>query len=105
MESITVAPSTNGANERTAGGRFAPGNAGGPGNPHAQQTARLRAALLEAVSEDDLRDVVIKLVELAKAGSIPAIREPLDRSLGKARLDVAIEATPPRLAANTARLI
>jgi hypothetical protein len=50
--------------------------------------------LLAAVSDDDLRAVVSTLVEMAKAGDLAAIRELLDRVLGKptAALDVAIAA-------------
>ncbi|MBI4717157.1 MAG: hypothetical protein HY763_05075 [Planctomycetes bacterium] len=76
-------PSPNGDNGRDAAGRFAPGNAGGPGNPRARHSAALRRALLEAVSDDDIRLVVEKLVELAKAGDLAAIRELLDRTIGR----------------------
>lgn len=68
----------------TAGGKFAVGNPGGPGNPHGGQVARLRAAMLEAVSEDDMRAVALKLVELAKGGDLKAIDLLLTRTLGKA---------------------
>ncbi len=37
-------PSTNGSNGRDAGGRFASGNRGGPGNPYAKRTAAIRGA-------------------------------------------------------------
>ena len=57
----------------TPNGKFAAGNPGGPGNPHGGQVARLRAVMLEAVSEDDMRAVVLKLVELAKEGDLKAI--------------------------------
>ncbi len=75
--------SPNGANGRDQHGRFAPGNAGGPGNPHAQQVAKLRAALLDAVTEDDLREIVAALVQAAKMGDTAAAREVLDRTIGK----------------------
>ena len=52
------APSTNG---RTPRGQFATGNPGGPGNPYARRTAALRSALLDAVTEADIRAI-------AKAG-------------------------------------
>ncbi len=74
-------PSTNG---RTPRGQFAKGNPGGPGNPYARRTAALRSALLDAVTEQDIRAVARALVKRAKAGEIPAIRELLDRLLGKA---------------------
>ena len=77
-------PSPNGDNgDRDASGRFAPGNAGGPGNPHAKQASRLRAAMLQAVTAEDMNAIVTKLIELAKTGSVPAAREVLDRCLGR----------------------
>ena len=88
--SITTEPSTNG---RTAKGQFAKGNPGGPGNPHAKRVAGLRQALLEAVSEDDLRAIAKTLVKKAKGGDLPAIRELLNRVLGKVQDDT--EASPP----------
>jgi len=52
------APSPNGGNGRNAAGRFVEGNVGGPGNPHAKEVARLRSAMLNAVTVDDLRAIV-----------------------------------------------
>ena len=75
-------PSATGANGRTAGGRFAPGNACGRGNPHARRVARLRAELLRAVEPQDLRDVMSALLARAKAGEIAAVKELLQRLLG-----------------------
>lgn len=78
-----------------ASGRFRLGNAGGPGNPHAAQVARLRAAMLAAVTPDDVADLVRTLLELAKGGNVAAIRELLDRVLGKSEaidLVVRVEA-------------
>jgi hypothetical protein len=75
-------PSTNGSNGRTAGGRFAKGNAGGPGNPHARPAARLRSALFKAVTPDDLRDVIQALLTAAKGGDVSAAKELMQRLLG-----------------------
>jgi hypothetical protein len=75
-------PSTTG-NGRDGGGRFAPGNQYAKGNPHAAHVARLRAALLHAVSPDDMREVVAKLVEKAKTGDVPAVRELIERTTGR----------------------
>ena len=69
--------------DRAAGGRFAPGNSGGPGNPFALRTARLRAALYEAVTREDLVAVIQALVQKAREGNVAAARELLDRLLGK----------------------
>ena len=48
-----VKPSTKGSNGRDEHGRFLPGHPGGPGNPHAKQTGKLRSAMLKAVTEKD----------------------------------------------------
>jgi len=48
-------PSTNG---RKSNGQFAEGNKCGIGNPYARRVARLRSALLDAVGEDGLADIV-----------------------------------------------
>ncbi len=80
----TRQPLPNGSNGyRDASGRFARGNAGGPGNPYAKQVGSLRSAMIEAVTPSDLKAVTRKLIVLAKSGNVPAIREILDRTLGK----------------------
>lgn len=75
--------------ERTPNGRFAKGNPGGPGNPHARKVAALRSALIGAVSEQDVAAIVRALVEKAKGGDVAAVKELLSRTLGPAEaLDV-----------------
>jgi hypothetical protein len=76
-------PTLNGDNGRDARGRFVKGNAGGPGNPLAARVAKLRSALLNAVTEDDMREIVRKLVSLAKDGDTVAARILFDRVLGR----------------------
>jgi hypothetical protein len=76
------APSPKGANGRDAGGRFAVGWRGGPGNPFAKRVAKLRATLFRSVNPADLRDVVGALLTSAKGGDVPAARELLQRLLG-----------------------
>jgi hypothetical protein len=87
-------PSTNG---RTSRGQFAKGNPGGPGNPYARRTAALRSALLDAVTEADIRAVAKALVKRAKDGEVPAVRELLDRILGRASDVQAQTAAPAEL--------
>ncbi len=77
---MSESPLPNGPNgaggcERQASGRFAPGNAGGPGNPYARQVPTLRSALLNAVTPADMTAIVSKLVSDAKAGSVAGSRE------------------------------
>jgi hypothetical protein len=68
---------------RDGGGRFAKGNPGGPGNPFARQVAALRREALAAVTPEDVRAIVTKLVELARAGSVPAAKLVLAYTVGK----------------------
>ena len=76
-------PLPNGANGgRDPKGRFAKGNPGGPGNPDAAKVARLRTALLEAVSAGDVKAIIKSLVKQAKHGDVAAAKVTLDRLLG-----------------------
>ena len=78
-------PLTNGSNgDRDLHGRFASGNAyGRRGSPHAAKVASWRSALTETVTVDDMAEVFRVLVERAKAGESWAVKELLDRTLGK----------------------
>lgn len=79
-------PSPNGQSAksgRTSNGRFALGNPGGPGNPHGRRSAWLREQVLEAVTDRDMQAVVRALISKAKGGDIAAIRELLNRVLGR----------------------
>ena len=71
------------ATGRGTDGKFATGNAFGKGNPVQRHAQRLRQLFVTAVSEQDIRDIVLKLVELAKAGDIAAANLLLTRALGK----------------------
>jgi hypothetical protein len=54
----------------------------------------LRSALLASVTERDIRQVAQALLARAKQGEVPAVRELLDRLLGKAG-DITPEDTGP----------
>jgi hypothetical protein len=82
IQAPTLTP--NGTNGRLPNGRFGVGNPGGPGNPQAKRVAALRRAMLKSVKPEDIEAVIVKLVELAKAGDTTAARELLDRVIGKA---------------------
>lgn len=79
---MTGGPSPNGANgERDRRGRFAPGCRGGPGNPLARQSEKLRAELVRAVKAD-FPKIAETLIQRACAGEEWAMRMVLDRALG-----------------------
>ncbi len=71
------------ADGRDHNGRFTKGNPGGPGNPLGGQVARLRAALINAVSEQDMEAIIYKLVEKARSGDTAAAKVVLERCLGR----------------------
>lgn len=68
---------------RGPGGRFAKGNPGGPGNPLGGKVSKLRAALVRAVTEEDIRAIAGRLVQDAREGDLGATRELLLRTLGR----------------------
>jgi hypothetical protein len=68
---------------RDAAGRFVKGNAGGTGNPFARRVARLRSALLDAVTEGDLQAVARRLVLQAKNGDVAAAKLLLLYTVGR----------------------
>src|SRR5688572_8602794 len=68
---------------RDVNGRFRSGNPGGPGNPFARNVASLRMALLEAISHDDVKEVIEAIKEKARQGDVPAARLLLSYAIGK----------------------
>jgi hypothetical protein len=80
-------------NGRDAQGRFGPGNAGGPGNPFARKVAELRSAFLNAISKEEMRDIVRQLVAEAQLGDKAAIKLLFQYCIGKP----APAASPDRL--------
>jgi ribosomal protein L17 len=76
-------PSTTEPNGRDKHGRFIAGNRIAIGNPHAKRVAQLRSSLLKSVSRDDVKEIVRKLVSLAKEGDTVAARILFDRILGR----------------------
>ena len=76
-------PSTNGTSGRKSNGQFAEGNRCGTGNPYARRVARLRSALLDAVGENGLADIVQGMVTAAKGGDVAAAKLLLSYLLGK----------------------
>jgi hypothetical protein len=68
---------------REANGQFAPGNAGGPGNPFARKVAALRKAIVEAITQEDVKEIVAVLKQQAKEGSAAAIKLIFQYAIGK----------------------
>ncbi len=68
---------------RSANGRFGPGNRLGRGNPIAGRAAKIRAVLLKKVTPKVASQIADELIEQAVAGDLAAIKELLDRTIGK----------------------
>jgi hypothetical protein len=68
---------------RDANGRFAKGNPGGPGNPFGRLVAKLRLALLESVTPEDIQAIAQTLTQLAKEGDVQAAKLVLAYTIGK----------------------
>jgi hypothetical protein len=93
-------PSPNGSNGRDTGGRFARGNPGGPGNPHARRVAALRQTVLDTVGIEGITEIVGGLVAAAKAGDVAAAKLVLGYAIGQPTPAV----DPDRLDADEARV-
>jgi len=76
-------PSTHGDSNRGKDGRFQSGNKFGKGNPLAGRAAKIRAVLLGKLSPEQAAVIADSLVEKAKKGNLPAVRELFDRTVGK----------------------
>ena len=74
----------NGDNGRKADGKFAKGNkiAKGHKGPHAKRRAEITRRLLNA-AEDEIDTVIASLVRAAKRGKPWAVKEVLDRCIGR----------------------
>ncbi len=71
------------ASGRAQGGRFAPGNKHGRGNPHAQRHYRYGQLFEEAVSDEDFKQIVRTVVKFAMAGDTTAAKIVLERLMGR----------------------
>jgi hypothetical protein len=78
-EQTTQQPSES----RDAKGRFSKGNKAGPGNPFARKVAELRAALVNYVTEDDMKHLCFVLKMRAEGGDMVAMKLLLQYVLGK----------------------
>jgi hypothetical protein len=64
-------------------GYFTAGNPGGPGNPFAGKIAVFRAALLKTITAEDIKALVMTLIESGKNGDTAAARLVLAYAVGK----------------------
>jgi hypothetical protein len=68
---------------RDGAGKFTPGNAGGPGNPFARRVAHLRSVMVQAISDEDIAAIIVKLMEQARAGDAASAKVLFQYVIGK----------------------
>lgn len=88
--------------------RFAPGNAGGPGNPHGKAQEKFRAALIKCVTPEEFRKLGRKMYDTAMSGDVGAAKLIMDRLAGKVPLPLEVtevEKPDPEKAIATIRAI
>lgn len=68
---------------RDTGGRFRPGNPGGPGRKPEQAAEKLRRAVEEAITPDHLAAVMRRVLRQALEGNLTAARILLERTCGR----------------------
>jgi hypothetical protein len=73
----------NSSSDHDAKGRFTFGNKGGPGNPHARQTAKLHSAALRVINEQEMEEIFKEMAKLAKEGNVHAARFVAEYTIGK----------------------
>jgi len=64
-------------------GKFVKGNKCARGNPFAKKVAALRAALLQAITPQDVKSIIKKLIKQARSGDLAAAKEVFDRAVGR----------------------
>jgi hypothetical protein len=77
-------PRVDGGTGRNRKGQFTRGNPGGVGNPLGGRAAKIRALLLRKLTDRDAGRIAAKLIQMAAAGDLAAIKELFDRTIGKA---------------------
>jgi hypothetical protein len=88
-------PGDNGKNPKT--GRFLPGNKAGKGNPNHKKVADHRQTMLSTVTEEDTREVIRALIAAARDGVPWAVKEFLDRMIGKPMQQIEANITSTQL--------
>src|SRR5262249_56426298 len=78
-----TATAAAGGNNRDGKGRFCSGNHAAKGNPHHRRMCQLRRALLDALTDDRLRELADALHRQAVAGNVAAAKLLLLYALGK----------------------
>lgn len=80
---LGIKPCSDGRNGK---GQFIKGNKGGIGSKHEATVLgrALKKAFTAAITEQDVKDIVLGLTEKAKKGDVLAAREVFDRLWGKA---------------------
>jgi hypothetical protein len=80
IQTVQAPPTANG---RDTNGRFAKGNAGGPGNPFYRKQAEFRRACLELFTQEDVMSLLRVMLALGRNGDVAAAKVFLEYVVGK----------------------
>jgi hypothetical protein len=89
---ITISPDTDTTKpaKDPKTGRFLTGNIGGPGNPLQASIQAWRAQVAKSIKAEDIKEVLAILLAKALSGERWAVKEILDRTLGKPSQSIEI---------------
>jgi len=79
--------------ERKANGQFKKGWSGGPGRPRLDAEQKYLRTLHRSLLQRDVREIIKKLIDKAKAGNIQATKLLLEYAIGKPTQYVAADLT------------
>lgn len=71
-------------------GKFAKGNKIGKGNPYMSRVAHIRSIIYDQVKDEDIIELIQKLITMGKGGNLKAIEEILNRVIGKSKEHIEI---------------
>ena len=81
---VRLTPTPAGQNGRDpTTGKFLRGNPGSKGNPLNGRANKIRCVLLAALTDEQAKKIADRLIRMATAGDMAAIRELFDRTIGK----------------------
>ncbi len=85
-------PSANGQSDRDNSGKFVGGNKASVGNKKGtdRKSKELKKALLDAVTEKDIKEIAKAILKKAKKGDTPSIKELFDRLWGRPKQGIEI---------------
>jgi hypothetical protein len=83
MSNSEPSPPVSTVNGRASNGRFSTGNTFAAGNPILRKIRALRAQLVQSIDRQAMQRIIRKLIEMAEAGDMEAIKVLFNYSIGR----------------------